>query len=108
MPFRPIDLQWSIPRTPEAGGIQSQTNHRMTAELSRLAELASKQTEQLRSKNTGIEQTGGPNVRNERDRHHGKPYLAKRKHKPDESGELTEESRQPEHPFKGHHVDISL
>jgi hypothetical protein len=108
MPFKPIDLQWSIPRTPEVGGLQSQTNHRMTAELARLAELASKQTEQLRSKNTGVEQTGGPNVRNDRDRQNGNPYLAKRKRKLEEAEDTTEESRQPEHPYKGHHVDISL
>ncbi|GLX68509.1 hypothetical protein [Paenibacillus glycanilyticus] len=108
MPFKPIDLQWSIPRTPEVGGLQSQTNHRITAEQTRMAELASKQTEQLRSKNTGIEQTGGTNVRNERDRNNGNPYLAKRKQQPEEAEGPEEENRQPEHPYKGHHVDISL
>ncbi|ACT02059.1 hypothetical protein [Paenibacillus sp. JDR-2] len=105
MPFKPIDLQWSIPRTPEAGGIQSQLNHKANAELSRLAELASKQTEQLRSKNTGVEQTGGTNVRNNRDRQNGNPYLAKRKRRQEETGNTEEKA---EHPYKGHHVDISL
>ncbi|WP_435163193.1 hypothetical protein [Paenibacillus glycanilyticus] len=107
MPFKPIDLQWSIPRTPEAGGMQSQSNHKANAELSRLAELASKQTEQLRSKNTGVEQTGGTNVRNNRDRQSGNPYLAKRKQKreQEETGNAEDKA---EHPYKGHHVDISL
>lgn len=108
MPFKPIDLQWSIPRTPEAGGIQSQTNHRMTAEQMRMEELASKQTEQLRAKNTGVEQTGGPHVRNERDRQSGNPYPAKRKRKPEATEDAVDDSRQPEHPYKGHHLDISL
>ncbi|MGO4106820.1 hypothetical protein [Paenibacillus sp. YAF4_2] len=108
MPFKPIDLQWSIPRTLEASGTQSQTNHKPIAEQTRMAELASKQTEQLRSKNTGVEHTGGPNVRNERDRQGGNPYLAKRKRKPEESQDMPEGGRQAEHPYKGHHVDISL
>ncbi|WP_336772250.1 hypothetical protein [Paenibacillus sp. MMO-58] len=107
MPFKPIDLQWSIPRTPEAGGIQSQSNHKANAELSRLAELASKQTEQLRSKNTGVEQTGGTNVRNNRDRQNGNPYLAKRQQK-QEQEETGKTEEKAEHPYKGHHVDISL
>ncbi|WP_336786002.1 hypothetical protein [Paenibacillus sp. MMO-177] len=107
MPFKPIDLQWSIPRTPEVGGMQSQSNHKANAELTRLAELASKQTEQLRSKNTGVEQTGGTNVRNDRDRQNGNPYPAKRKQRQvlEESANTEEKA---EHPYKGHHVDISL
>ncbi|GMK48073.1 hypothetical protein [Paenibacillus glycanilyticus] len=107
MPFKPIDLQWSIPRTPEAGGMQSQSNHKANAELSRLAELASKQTEQLRSKNTGVEQTGGTNVRNNRERQSGNPYLAKRKQKREQEENENAEDK-AEHPYKGHHVDISL
>ncbi|NIK68856.1 MULTISPECIES: hypothetical protein [unclassified Paenibacillus] len=107
MAFKPIDLQWSIPRTPEAGGIQSQSNHKANAEVSRLAELASKQTEQLRSRNTGVEQTGGTNVRNDRERQNGNPYLAKRKQKQGQEESANSEEK-AEHPYKGHHVDITL
>lgn len=108
MTFKSIDLQMSIPRTQEFSGMQSQANHKPVADQNTLADQTAKHTEQLRSKNTNIEQTTGLHVRSEQDGHQGNAYRnTNRKRQEDETIEKTQEQA-PAHPFKGHHLDIKL
>lgn len=108
MTFKSIDLQMSVPRTQEFSGIQGQAAHKPAADQSTLAEQASKQTEQLRSKNTAIEHSTGLQVRSENERQQGNAYRnTSRKGKENELAEQ-ETEQPPVHPFKGHNVDIKL
>lgn len=108
MTFKSIDLQMSVPRTQEFSGKQSQIMHKTVADQNTLANQAAKNTEELRSKNTGIEQTTGLHVRTDQGEQQGHAHpKASRKRNLDESTEQ-DEGTQPSHPFKGHSVDIKL
>ena len=54
MTFKPLDLQISVPRTQEYGGMHQQALQRPIAEQTMLASQSAKQTEELRRQNTGI------------------------------------------------------
>lgn len=108
MTFKSIDLQMSIPRTQEFSGMQSQANHKPAADQYTLADQAAKHTEQLRGKNSNIEQTTGLNVRSEQEGHQGNAHQkTNRKRQEDDALENNVE-QPPAHPFKGHHLDIKL
>ncbi|QAY65621.1 hypothetical protein [Paenibacillus protaetiae] len=105
MTYQPIDLQLSIPRTPEQGSVQAQAVHRSVAEQQQLAAQTGKETERLRTSSTPVEQSGNTHIRSgeERQKQAARP-LDKRTAK--NAG--AEEEEKPAHPFKGHHIDISL
>ncbi|XEC97136.1 hypothetical protein AB6A23_11635 [Paenibacillus tarimensis] len=104
MSYQSIDLQMSIPRTPEASGVQSQIIHKPVAEQHKLADDASKQTEIVRHKNTNVEEASGLNVQDGQGRSHGRHSSKKRerKRKPEQAQQLSA------HPYKGKHIDLSL
>ncbi|MUT66381.1 hypothetical protein [Paenibacillus sp. NEAU-GSW1] len=106
MPFKPIDLQLSIPRTPELSSHQGQQNVRPIVEQTRLEEVQIKQTELARGKNADVEHTTGLNIRQDQDSQNGGDGQ-KRKRQPDQHN-VSDEEKPPAHPYKGHHVDISL
>lgn len=108
MTFKSIDLQMSVPRTQEFSGKQSQIMHKAVVDQNTLANQAAKNTEELRSKNTGIEQATGLHVRSDQGEQKGNAHpKASGKRQSDESEEQGE-GTQPSHPFKGHSVDIKL
>lgn len=85
-----------------------QAAHKPVADQNMLADQSAKQTEQLRSKNTGIEHTTGLHVRSEKEGRQGEEERSdKRKQAAADSAEH-EDTQRPVHPFKGHHVDIKL
>ncbi|GGG12187.1 hypothetical protein [Paenibacillus abyssi] len=105
MTFKSIDLQISIPRTPEASNLQSHLMHKPLVEQNKLADDAAKQTEMQRHKNTNIEETVGLNVHDQSSGSQEKQEQKKRKPQkaaPDH-GEVSSS-----HPYKGKHIDISL
>ncbi|MFX3632943.1 MAG: hypothetical protein ACE3L7_01250 [Candidatus Pristimantibacillus sp.] len=108
MAFKPIDLQVSIPRTPEVSGIQSQANHKAIAEQTRLADLETKQMELMRSKNAGVEHSVGLNVRKDQEGQQSMPSNKKKRKDNEEPSVDKDEAKPPEHPYKGHHFDRSL
>ncbi|MDQ0059689.1 hypothetical protein [Paenibacillus harenae] len=109
MTFKPLDMQMSVPRTQEYSGLQGQAAHKPLADQSALAGQASKETEQLRTKNTAVEQTTGQKVRSDQEQSDGSGsrYSAARKRTSDEMAEEQAEEK-PAHPFKGHNLDIKL
>lgn len=107
MPFKPIDLQHSIPRTPELSSHQAQQNQRPVVEQTRLEDVQVKQTELARGKNSGVEQTIGLNIRQDQGGNNGGGDSQKRKRQTDQQN-ASDEEKPPAHPYKGHYVDISL
>lgn len=105
MPFKPIDLQMSIPRTPEHSSLQGQINHRHAVEQTKLGEQEAKQMELQRGRNAEIEQSNGLHVRSEQDKQDGSSHSKKRKQ---EEQAAKDDDGQPAHPYKGHHFDVSL
>ncbi|MFF2482623.1 hypothetical protein [Paenibacillus sp. NPDC058071] len=107
MAFKPIDLQISIPRTPELSGMQGQANHRPVDQQMRLADEEAKRTEMMRSKNEHVEQSVGLNVRGDQERQQS-PYKRKQSGRKDADENEQPQPSEPEHPYKGRHLDITL
>ena len=105
MTFKSLDLQMSIPRTPDASGIHSQLLQRPVAEQHMLASNASKETEQLRHKNTEVEEAGGQKIRDERQQGSNGQRGGGRQGK---GGDEPDSAQPSIHPYKGKHIDISL
>ncbi|QHW30041.1 hypothetical protein GZH47_03785 [Paenibacillus rhizovicinus] len=110
MPYKPIDFQISIPRTPESGGQQSRLNHRALTEQSMLEQDTMKQSEQLRTRNTAVEQSGNHGITSNRNKDSSASSKRKRKKEGQEdiSSEQQADSGQAAHPFKGKHIDFSF
>ncbi|SEN33043.1 hypothetical protein [Paenibacillus sp. OV219] len=109
MPYRPIDFQVSIPRTPDQGVLQNQLNHRAHADQARLENDTSKQTELARSRNTAVEQSSEPQIKNNRQRDHQSPSKQKKQNQQAEGAEGSDQGpEESQHPYKGKHIDISL
>jgi hypothetical protein len=108
MSFKSIDLQMSIPRTPEASGYHGQQLHKPVTDQNRLANVASDQTVELRHKSTGLQETTGQTIRDRQKENESQ--LSGQAKRPDreEEGAEEEESVPQQHPYKGKHIDISL
>ena len=104
MTYRSLDLQISIPRTPEAGGLQSQMMNRPMIEQQKLADESLKTTEQLRQKSSEVEETVETAIRDDQ---HGQSGGKNERQADEEKTDAAAEPPVP-HPFKGHHIDISL
>ncbi|MFS0727868.1 hypothetical protein [Paenibacillus sp. 1P07SE] len=106
MTYRSLDLQISVPRTPDAGGLQSQMMNRPIMEQEKLAEESLKTEEELRRKSSEVEASAEPAIR---DDEKGRGGSGQQRHAQGE----TEENHPPKespapHPYKGKHIDISL
>ncbi|MGG4034514.1 hypothetical protein ABEV74_12535 [Paenibacillus cisolokensis] len=113
MKYRPIDLQMSVPRTPEMSGIQSHAQAKPAADQAILGQAAAKQTEQQRTRNAAVELAEGLNVKDSRHkeqsgRHRaGSPGAGDGEDDSGRSGDKRQ-AQHSSHPFKGRHIDISL
>lgn len=108
MTFKSIDLQMSIPRTQEFSGMHGQAIHKPIADQNMLAAQTSKHTEQIRRKNSGIEQAAGFHVHSEHEGQQGNAYRNARRKRPEAEASDSDLEQSPAHPFKGHKLDIKL
>ncbi|GBF72027.1 hypothetical protein PA598K_00257 [Paenibacillus sp. 598K] len=106
MTYRSLDLQMSIPRTPEAGGIQSQMMNRPSLEQQQLASETTKTAEQLRHKSGEVGEAAETAIQDEQHGHPGGRDM-KQNHSEAEQEEAKDAPPAP-HPYKGKHIDISL
>ncbi|OXM16011.1 hypothetical protein [Paenibacillus herberti] len=106
MPYRPIDLQLSVPRTQELGNQQSYLQGRLAAEARMQGEQAVKQTELDRSRSTELESRGDSKI-SYREKESGSGESPDKQEQASRS-ETDPKPQQIEHPFKGHRLDIRL
>ncbi|WP_296974588.1 hypothetical protein [Thermobacillus sp. ZCTH02-B1] len=106
MPFRPIDFQTSIPRTPDASTMYGQQMARPAAEQQMLAAQSEKETERLRQKSTAPEETENRPIRDGQPRQQGGGRQRR------QQGSVQPDGPRPpkdaSHPYKGRHIDISF
>ncbi|MFD0711299.1 hypothetical protein [Paenibacillus sp. GCM10027626] len=108
MPYHSIDLQASIPRTPEAGALHNQALQKPVADQTKMAADAAKETELKRSQNEAVEKSSELNIR-ERPHQEGRSRNQERKRASrDNADGSTPEQHNCTHPYKGKHIDISL
>ncbi|EXX91273.1 hypothetical protein BG53_11800 [Paenibacillus darwinianus] len=105
MTFKSLDLQMSIPRTPEASAIQAQQLQKQVAEQQQLATAAEKQTEMKRHRNTGVEETAGQTIKDRQGRQQPGGQGGRR----GRGLQADAHAAKPEsnHPYKGKHIDLT-
>lgn len=103
MSLRSVEMQIALPRTQEIGNMHSQAQQRPTLEQAALAGESAKTTEQLRQKNTEIDETVHVPIRDQQPRQQSSSHRDNKK-----KNEKLEASETCEHPYKGHHIDFSL
>lgn len=106
MGINPLNLQISVPRTPEMSSLQQQALQRPVTEQTILASNALKHTEELRSVAHSVEATEKGLIRDE-EHGNGQEQKSKKQKQADNglSQELNDDSK---HPYKGHRFDIRL
>jgi len=110
MAYKPIDLQMSIPRTPDSSAQQNHMAQKPVYEQTVLESAAAKQTERMRTQNGAVEQSGMRGIKDDQSGGNGLP--AKRRKRAASDSPAAEEPKtppqEPRHPFKGRHIDITL
>ena len=105
MPFRPIDFQTSIPRTPDASNYYGQQTARPAAEQQMLAAQSEKETERMRQMSTAPEEAENRPIRD------GQPRRQGGGRRQQQGSGKQGDPRPPKdapHPYKGKHIDISF
>ncbi|MEC0373047.1 hypothetical protein P9847_06305 [Paenibacillus chibensis] len=104
MSLKAVEMQIAIPRTTEASKIQNDVHHKTSQEQQFLAGQQLKESQELRQRSSGIDETANAAVRgdgNQQSSGHGDSHSHKSKQE-------QEEHHNAEHPFKGRHFDVSL
>nr|WP_136604730.1 hypothetical protein [Paenibacillus dokdonensis] len=104
MSMKAVEMQIAIPRTTEAGKIQNDVHHRSSQEQQFLAGQQLKESQELRQRSTGIDETANAAVRDDGNQHSSR----KDESHPHRTKQEPEEHHDAEHPYKGHHLDVSL
>lgn len=102
MSLKAIEMQIAIPRTQEASNVQNQHNHKPVSDQNMLAEQTVKNTENLRHRSTRLDESSHSHVADQESNNQQSqsPYSKRKKSQKDEV-------TQAEHPYKGHHIDLS-
>ena len=104
MSYKPIDLQVSLPRSVEMTPLQHQQQQRAALEQGLLGQQALKASEQNAKRSAKTESSSGKTIseREQRQRNRKESGAAG---KSEEQAEA--ESKLPEHPYKGRHIDFT-
>ncbi|MFC4598968.1 hypothetical protein [Cohnella hongkongensis] len=102
MSYRPVDLQFSLPRTVEVTPLQHQQQQRSATEQGLLGQQAVKAAEQDATRSTKAESAEGGTISDRQPRERNNQRQSARK----AQEQAEEESKPPEHPYKGKHIDF--
>ncbi|USB32070.1 hypothetical protein [Paenibacillus sp. YPG26] len=103
MDFKSVELQIAVPRTSEAGRMQQDAMHRPMHHQHSLENQNVKSSERDRSRSAQVDESAHASIR---DDHHPSRQEGNRQQGEDTHDQ--EKDRAAEHPFKGHHLDLSL
>ncbi|MEW9697694.1 hypothetical protein [Paenibacillus sp. SI8] len=107
MSMKSIDLQFAVHKNDEAGTRQNQLMQKPRQDETILENQAMQTTEKDRSRSGKLEESARTNVN---DHGHSKQNQSRekseREHKAD--SQTVSSSHHPEHPYKGHHIDLTL
>ncbi len=103
--MKSVELQIAVPRTQEAGKIQNEFHQRSAQEQSLLMNQQIKESRELRHRSSGVADTAKSSIREEGKQQHSSESDG---HSPSNHQDHPSEQHQAEHPYKGHHIDLSL
>lgn len=102
--MKSVELQIAIPRTHEAGKIQNEFHQRSSQEQSLLMNQQVKESRELQQRSSGVDDTSNASIRDggKQNSSHsdGQTQSNQQEH--------SSEQHSAEHPYKGHHIDLSL
>ena len=107
MAFKSLDLQMSIPRTQDVSILQSQAAQKPIVDQNLLANQTERETEEKRTQSSQLEKSAKAQVQTSdqgKSQQEGQRGTRSKRSGASES----EHSEAPAHPYKGHHLDISL
>ncbi|URN93435.1 MAG: hypothetical protein NAG76_16575 [Candidatus Pristimantibacillus lignocellulolyticus] len=106
MGINPLNLQLSVPRTPEISTLQQQAMQRPVTEQTILASNALKHTDELRSVANSVDEIDKALIRDQEQANQQEQKSKKQKKNDTRlDQELSDDSK---HPYKGHRFDIRL
>lgn len=105
MDLKPIELQIAVPRTSEAGRVQHEGQHRPQIDQSLLSAQNIKESELQRQRSTEVDE-GALSSQVKRDE--GSAAGQQQGKSSSEHQDESEKEKPAEHPYKGHHIDLSL
>ncbi|WP_429373101.1 hypothetical protein [Paenibacillus sp. DS2015] len=105
--MKSVELQIAVPRTQEAGRIQNELLQRPVQDQVQLAAQNIKESREMSQRSNGVDETTNSSIREEGKQHSsmkdGQTQMQQ------EQAQAQESEKHPaEHPFKGHHIDLSL
>lgn len=106
MSFKAIDLQFAVHKNDEAGIKQNQLMQKPRQDGTILENQATQTTERDRGRTSKLEESGRADIMDRREQK--KSQIGKSKTRGTLESTSTETEHQPEHPYKGHHIDLSL
>ncbi|WP_438350163.1 hypothetical protein ACP8HI_05715 [Paenibacillus sp. FA6] len=103
--MKSVELQIAVPRTQEAGKIQNEMQQRSGQDQSFLTNQQIKESRAMQQRSNGVDQTENSILRDG-----GKEQQTSQEnaHSQSNQTELQSEQHPAEHPYKGHHIDLSL
>ncbi|WP_281887588.1 hypothetical protein [Paenibacillus sp. YYML68] len=111
MTLRAIDLQFALHKNDEVGLKQNQLNQKPVVDQAALSEAAQKETLAQRGRSMKMEETNGASIRDEGKQgggNAGDGNKSRKSSKQAQSGGSASSKPSKDHPFKGHHIDLSL
>ncbi|MDF2815762.1 MAG: hypothetical protein K0Q81_1962 [Paenibacillus sp.] len=106
MSLKSVEIQMAIPRTKDAGMLQNQLSHKPMQDQAALASGSIQQSQKLRQKAAKLEESVPMKVKDESTEQRKKQLKSPYAGSKSAAKKTTEEN--VEHPYKGHHIDLSL
>jgi hypothetical protein len=106
MSMRSIDLQFALHKNDEAGIKQNQLSHKPQQDQAILETQSALSTEEQRARINMVDETSSAGIRDAIKEKHQKQGNDSQKNQA--TAEKSGKGGNSEHPYKGHHIDISL
>ncbi|CAI6027422.1 hypothetical protein [Cohnella sp. JJ-181] len=107
MSYKPIDVQTSIPRSIELTPLQAAQQLRQSADQAALGMQAQKLADRDAKRGAKSEGTGHKSIADDDDPKESRQKRPGARKKREETKEAPD-THEAEHPYKGHHIDLSL
>ena len=103
--MKSVELQIAVPRTHEAGKVQNEMQQRSSQEQSFLTNQQIKESRMMQQRSNGVDESENSIIRDGGKQQQSPPH---NDHSQSDKQELQSEQHPAEHPYKGHHIDLSL
>lgn len=108
MSLKAVDMSIAVHKNADAGQLQREIQQKPQIDQMALAEVQQRATEGARKRAEGLKETDKPEIRNRREEKKRQQGSASHTAHTSSDSSPGPSSTQAEHPYKGHHVDVSL